>query len=138
MTKSVEERKAEILDAGARLAAKHGVKNVTRESVAKAIGVTAPLVSHYVGGTAKAQAAYKRHATKLGLKLPDKAAEAELGLALRRKGKAAAPVKKAAAKRPVKKVAVAKSKAKPAPAVKPKSKAARKPLAPPPGVSATA
>ena len=49
MTKKKEmtgaERKASILDAGAKLAAKHGASNVTRRMVAKQAGVSEALVS---------------------------------------------------------------------------------------------
>ncbi len=64
------ESKALILDTGAKLAAKYGAKNVTRRLVAKTAKVTEPLVTHYVGGAADAQALYVKRAKKMGLSLP--------------------------------------------------------------------
>ena len=77
------ERESAIQDAGAKLAVKYGQKNVTRKMVAEASGVSAALVSHYMGGNEQAQKAYARRAIKLGLKLPDKAAAEALGKKLR-------------------------------------------------------
>lgn len=98
--KTPAERKAELLDIGAKLASKHGYKNVTRRMVAKVAGVTEPLVSNYLGGTDKAQAAYARRARALKLPMPDKAKAEEIGAKLRSKkprAAAKAPAKKAAA-----------------------------------------
>lgn len=98
--KTPAERKAELLDIGAKLASKHGHKNVTRRMVAKVAGVTEPLVSNYLGGTEKAQAAYARRARALKLPMPDKAKAEEIGAKLRAKPRAAdakaKPAKKAA------------------------------------------
>jgi hypothetical protein len=67
-----EERKAQLLDVGARLAAKLGVVNVQRQVVAEKAGCAASLVSAYMGDTLAAQAKYKRHMKKLGLVEPSK------------------------------------------------------------------
>lgn len=83
---SGDERKAQLLECGAKLAAKHGAANVTRRMVAKACKVSEALVAHYMGAAATAQKAYAKHAKKLGLALPDKAKEAELGAKLRAHG----------------------------------------------------
>lgn len=79
-------RKTQLLDIGAKLAAKHGVANVTRRMVAKAAKCSEPLVTNYVGNTSDAQKLYKRHATKLGLTLPTKEQEAAKGAKLRAHG----------------------------------------------------
>ena len=90
MTKKKEmtgaERKASILDAGAKLAAKHGASNVTRRMVAKQAGVSEALVSAYIGDSATAQRAYARKAKALGLTLPDKAKSEAIGVKLRAHG----------------------------------------------------
>ena len=78
------ERKTQLLDAGAKLAAKLGAANVTRRLVAKEAKVAEALVSHYLGGTDEAQAAYIRHARKLGFTLPNKAETAAIGLKMRK------------------------------------------------------
>lgn len=75
-----------LLDAGARLAAEHGPSNVTRRMVAQACEVSEALVSNYMGSVEDAQSAYKKHARKLGLKLPDAATEARKGRELRAHG----------------------------------------------------
>lgn len=79
-------RKEQLLDIGARLAAKHGLGNVTRRMVAGEAKVSEALVSSYVGNVDEARAFYKARAKRLGLKLPDAATEAQLGLALRAHG----------------------------------------------------
>jgi hypothetical protein len=80
------ERKASILEAGAKLASKHGAVNVTRRMVAKAAKVSEALVSSYMGGTEQAQRAYARKAKALKLPLPDKATAERLGAKLRAHG----------------------------------------------------
>lgn len=86
------DRKTQMLDAGAKLAAKYGHKNVTRRMVAAAVKTSEGLVSKYMGDATKAQNAYKRHAAKLGLALPT-AAEAEAkGAKLRAHGPRKQPV----------------------------------------------
>jgi hypothetical protein len=77
------ERKAQILEAGAKLASKYGTVNVTRRMVAKACGCAEGLISNYVGGGADAQKAYARKARALGLELPDKVEAAKRGAKLR-------------------------------------------------------
>jgi hypothetical protein len=93
------ESKKALLEAGAKLASKHGAKNVTRRMVAKAAHVSESLVSHYMGATAVAQKKYAAHAKKIGLALPAKDAEAKLGKSLRKKTAKKAPAKKVAAKK---------------------------------------
>lgn len=80
------ERKAQILDAGAKLAAKVGVVNVQRREVAKACKCAEALVSRYMGDTATAQAAYKRHMRKLGLSEPPKDKVEAIGVKMRAHG----------------------------------------------------
>lgn len=80
------ERKAQILDAGAKLAAKVGVVNVQRREVAKACKCAEALVSRYMGDTATAQAAYKRHMRKLGLSEPPKDKVEAVGVKMRAHG----------------------------------------------------
>jgi hypothetical protein len=81
------ERKAQLLDAGAKLAVKLGAQNVTRRDVAKACKLKSEaLVSHYMGGTVEAQKAYAKHAKKLGLTLPTKAEADAIGVKLRAHG----------------------------------------------------
>lgn len=81
-----EDRKASILEAGARLAAKHGAINVTRRMVANAAKVSEALVSAHMGDTATAQAAYKRQMKKLGLEEPSKDKIEAIGVKLRAHG----------------------------------------------------
>ena len=80
------DRKASLLDAGAKLAAKHGASNVTRRMVAEAVKCSEALVSVYMGDTPTAQKAYARHAKKIGLSLPDKAKTEAIGKKLRAHG----------------------------------------------------
>lgn len=80
------ERKAQILDAGAKLAAKYGVVNVQRRMVAQACKCAEALVSRYMGDTATAQAAYKRHMRKLGLVEPAKDKVEAFGVKFRAHG----------------------------------------------------
>ena len=83
---SGEDRKASILEAGARLAAKHGAINVTRRMVAEAAKVSEALVSAHMGDTKTAQAAYKRQMKKLGLEEPSKDKIEAIGVKLRAHG----------------------------------------------------
>ena len=55
-----EERKAQILDAGAKLAAKHGAVNVTRKMVADECKCAEGLVSVYLGTKDEARKAYHK------------------------------------------------------------------------------
>lgn len=83
---SSEEREESILNAGAQLAAKYGAVNVTRRMVASKLKISDGLVSHYMGGTAEAQAAYKKRMKKLKLVEPAKDKIEALGVKLRAKG----------------------------------------------------
>lgn len=78
------ERKAALLDIGARLVSKHGTTNVTRRMVAEKGKCSEGLVSSYFGATADAQKIYARQTKKLGLPIPDKAQTAALGAKLRK------------------------------------------------------
>lgn len=130
-------RKEQLLDIGARLAAKHGLGNVTRRMVAGEAKVSEALVSSYMGNVDESRAAYKSRAKKLGLKLPDAATEAQLGLELRAHGPRVKATKR---KRAVKEVKAIKRKTPPLIATKPRSdgtyadakrSAARTPILPP-------
>ena len=81
-----EERKAQLLGAGAKLAAKHGAVNVTRKMVADACKCAEGLVSVYLGTKDEAQKAYRKHMKKLGLSEPDKAKIEAIGGKLRAHG----------------------------------------------------
>lgn len=85
MTKvfSGEARKKQLLEIGARLAAKLGAVNVQRQAVAKQAKCAPSLVSAYFGPTADAQKAFKREMKKLGLSEPPKAEIEATGMELR-------------------------------------------------------
>lgn len=124
------DRKSQLLDAGAKAAAKHGAANVTRKMVADAAKVSEALVSAYFGSMNEAKAAFKKHAKKLGLTLPDKDKEAELGSKLRAHGPRTAKTPAPSENKPVapkKATAPAPSENKPA---KKKPVAAKTPPAP--------
>lgn len=123
-----KERKAQILEAGARLAAKRGPQNVTRRDVAKACKCAEALVSVYMGGAADAQKAYARHARKLGLTLPDKATVEAIGVKMRAHGPRD---KRDSRKRSVREVEAIKRKA--VPAAKKASTSAPRETKPAPG-----
>lgn len=78
------ERKAQLLEAGAKLASKHGAANVTRRMVATACKCAEGLVNRYMGDSATAQKAYARKAKAMGLPLPDKAKTEAIGVKLRK------------------------------------------------------
>ena len=78
------ERKAQLLEAGAKLASKHGAANVTRRMVATACKCAEGLVNRYMGDSATAQKAYARKAKAMGLPLPDKAKTEAIGAKLRK------------------------------------------------------
>ncbi len=79
-----EKRSAQLLEVGARLAVKHGLSNVTRRHIAEKAECSEGLVSVYLGNLKDMRASLKKHARKLGLVLPDKDAEAQLGAKLRK------------------------------------------------------
>jgi len=83
-----EERKAAMLEVGAKLAAKHGSVNVTRKMLADAMKppVAEGLVSHYFGSVDGMRKAVKARAKKLGLVEPDKAKQESIGIKLRAHG----------------------------------------------------
>lgn len=123
------DRKSQLLDAGAKAAAKHGAANVTRKMVADAAKVSEALVSAYFGSMNEAKVAFKKHAEKLGLTLPDKDKEAELGSKLRAHGPRTAKTPAPSENKPV----APKKATAPAPSEKKKKKpvAAKTPPAPP-------
>ena len=77
-------RKAQLLDVGAKLAAKHGAINLTRRMVAQAAKVSEPLVSNYFGARSAMQNAMGRQAKKLGLDVPKGDAAKAIGTELRK------------------------------------------------------
>ena len=81
-----KERKAQLLEAGAKLASKYGATNVTRRMVATACKCAEGLVNVYMGDAASAQKAYARKARAMGLTLPDKAKTETIGAKLRAHG----------------------------------------------------
>lgn len=130
---TAKERKDQILNAGAKLAAKNGARNVTRKMVAETIGVSAALVSAHMGGGEAAQKAYARQAKKLGLMLPDAAATAAIGKKLRAHGPRDA---RDTRKRSAKEVDAIKRKKSPARAIKSPGRARPSPASPTPSPSA--
>lgn len=77
------ERKALIIEAGAKLVSKHGAPNVTRRMVAQAAKVSEALVSAHMGTSEDAQKVYARKAKALKLSIPDKATTEANGKKLR-------------------------------------------------------
>lgn len=77
------ERKAQLLEVGAKLASKHGASNVTRRMVAKAAKVSEALVTNYFGARPVMQNTLGRQAKKLGLTQPTKEQIAKIGAKLR-------------------------------------------------------
>ena len=65
-------KKEDILNAGARLGAKVGIVNVQRKDVADRAKCAPSLVSAYMGDTTKARAAYRKRMKALGLAEPTK------------------------------------------------------------------
>lgn len=78
--------KSDILMAGAKLASKHGAKNVTRRMVAKEAGVSEGIVSHHFGTAAEAQAKYAAKAKREGFKMPTAEQTKAIGIKLRAHG----------------------------------------------------
>jgi len=118
------DRKAQLINIGAELAAKHGLVNVTRRMVAKKARVTDALVTHHVGNNDAARKLYKAHMKKLGLKEPAKEVVEAMGLAMRARGKRTVATKRARTIREV--AAIRRNIAEPT-----VSKAARLPKLPP-------
>lgn len=120
------ERKAQLLEAGAKLAAKYGAVNVTRRMVAQACKCAEGLVTLYMGTSGDAQKAYARKAKALGLTLPDKARAEAIGQKLRAHGPRD---KRDSRKRSPREVEAIKRKAS-ARETKPKAAPSRKPVKP--------
>lgn len=93
-TYTKEERKAQFLKTGVKLAKKNGIAKVSAAAVATEHNVTAPLVFHIFGSREKLQAAIKREAKKQGVVL----AEPKAAPAPKRKRSAAAPAREATKK----------------------------------------
>lgn len=110
-----EDRLKIILDAGAKLAAKHGAVNVTRKMVAEAAKVSPALVAHYTGSAAEGQKLYAKHAKKLGLEQPPKDKIEAIGVKMRAHGPRSKPVQRKRSAKEVQAIKrnVAKGKAKP-------------------------
>lgn len=136
MTKKVltgAERKAQLLEAGAKLAAKYGAVNVTRRMVAQACKCAEGLVTLYMGTSGDAQKAYARKAKALGLTVPDKARAEAIGQKLRAHGPRD---KRDSRKRSPREVEAIKRKAS-ARETKPKAAPSRKPVKPQPSPAVT-
>lgn len=79
-----DERTSKLLEIGVKVAAKHGLANVTRRHIAEKGECSESLVNVYLGNLTAMRAAIKKHAKKQGVALPDKDAEALLGAKLRK------------------------------------------------------
>ena len=147
-TYTKEERKAQFLATGLKLARKNGIAKVSVAAVAAEHKVTAPLVFHIFGSRDNLQAAIKREAKKQGVIMAEPKAAAPApkrkrsiaevkaikDKAAASKSKVAVPAKVAASKSKVAKKEASKpkvaKKAAPAPAKKPKVAAPAKKAAP--------
>lgn len=78
------DRKQQIIDTGARLAARYGAVNVTRRMIAEKIKVTEALLNRYVGTRKKAQKLYAKRCIELGLKEPSPEKIEQHGINLRK------------------------------------------------------
>lgn len=81
--KSAIDRKAQLLDVGAKLAGKYGAANITRRMVAEHGKVSEALITNYFGSRADAQKTFAKHAKKLGIEQPTKEKIASIGTKLR-------------------------------------------------------
>lgn len=79
-------RKEEFAHIGAKLAAKHGIINVTRGMIAEVAGCSEVLVGNVLGNKDERSAAMRKAMRKLGLKEPDKKTIADEGVRLRKHG----------------------------------------------------
>lgn len=101
-----EERKAQALDAGLKLAQKSGVKGVSVSAIARECGVTAPLLFHIFGDRDSVHRAIQTHARRKKVKLPTAtAAPRKRSVAEVKAIKNKTAAKKAATKTATKKVA---------------------------------
>jgi AcrR family transcriptional regulator len=92
-----KETKEKLLDAGAVIAGKVGVANVTRRAIATKAKVSEALVSHHLGARDALHKALKRHMKKNGYVEPDATVIEREGKKLRAK-KNPAPARKYTAK----------------------------------------
>lgn len=101
-----EERKAQALDAGLKLAQVAGVKAVSVSAIARECGVTAPLLFHIFGDRDSVHRAIQAHARKKKVKLPTataaprKRSVAEVKAIKNKTAAKKAATKKATAKKP--------------------------------------
>ena len=101
-----EERKAQALDAGLKLAQESGVKGVSVSAIARECGVTAPLLFHIFGDRDSVHRAIQAHARKKKVKLPTAtAAPRKRSVAEVKAIKNKTATKKAATKRATKRAA---------------------------------
>lgn len=107
-----DERKAQVLDIGLRMAQKDGIKSVSVSAIAREVGVTAPLLFHIFGNRDKLHRAIQAHARKKKVKLPT-AAPAKKAVTKKSAGKAAGAKGSVSAtgKRPARKRSIAEVKA---------------------------
>ena len=99
-----EERKAQALDAGLKLAQVAGVKAVSVSAIARECGVTAPLLFHIFGDRDSVHRAIQAHARKKKVKLPTATAARKRSVAevkAIKKTAARKPAAKKAARKPV-------------------------------------
>ena len=82
----MSDRKKQLLDIGVRLAAKHGVANVTRAAIAAEAGISAPAVGKHLGTTEERNKAIRKAMKAAGKSEPDKKSVEAKGKELRKKG----------------------------------------------------
>lgn len=116
----MSDRKKQLLDIGVRLAAKHGVANVTRAAIAAEAGISAPAVGKHLGTTEERNKAIRKAMKAAGKSEPDKKSVEAKGKELRKKGPRKTKPAKPESKKPVS-----------APAKKPVKPTKPKPFAPP-------
>lgn len=95
-----EERKAQALDAGLKLAQVAGVKAVSVSAIARECRVTAPLLFHIFGDRDSVHRAIQAHARKKKVKLPTATATRKRSVAEVKAIKKKAATKKATTKKP--------------------------------------
>lgn len=98
-----EERRAQFLKIGIKLAKKDGIERLTAAAIAREAGITGPLVFHVFGSRKGLQAEVRKEAKKGGVDLgPIKTAPAKKKAApAKKKAKKTTPVKKKAANKKI-------------------------------------
>ena len=92
-----EERRAQFLKIGVKLAKKDGLGKLTAAAIAREAGVTGPLVFHVFGSRQGLQAEVRKEAEKQGLELAaQKAAKKPAAAAPKKATKKVPPAKKKA------------------------------------------